>query len=178
MTNEMLILVDQNDHQIGLMEKMETHEKGLLHRAFSVFILNSKGEILLQQRAFGKYHSPGLWSNTCCSHPLAGEITLDAAHRRLFEEMGMKAELFPVYQFLYKAEFENGLTEHEYDHVFVGVSDDEPNLNPDEVADWKYISIDDLALDLKSYPELYSVWLTACFDDVRAKIQSTNLFNY
>ena len=174
----MLILVDQNDHQIGLMEKMETHEKGLLHRAFSVFILNSKGEIILQQRALGKYHSPGLWSNTCCSHPMAGETTIDAAHRRLFEEMGMKAELVPVYQFLYKAEFENGLTEHEYDHVFIGISDDEPNLSPHEVADWKYISIDDLSNDLKSNPELYSVWLSACFDEVRTKILSSNLFNH
>lgn len=178
MTNEMLILVDQNDHQIGLMEKMETHEKGVLHRAFSVFILNSKGEILLQQRALGKYHSPGLWSNTCCSHPMAGESTIDAAHRRLFEEMGMKAELVPVYQFLYKAEFENGLTEHEYDHVFIGISDDEPNLNPYEVADWKCISIEALSMDLKSNPELYSVWLSACFDEVRTKILSSNLLNH
>ncbi len=155
---EAVILVNENDEQIGMMPKLEAHEKGVLHRAFSVFLFNTQGEMLLQQRAFGKYHSEGLWSNTCCSHPKVGEDTQSAAHRRLMEEMGLETDLQFLYSFLYKAELDKGLTEHELDHVFIGISDQKPVINTEEVADWKYRSIDELFRDLESHPEHYSVW--------------------
>ena len=126
MSEEKVILVDKNDNQVGLMPKLEAHEKGLLHRAFSIFIFNSRYELLLQKRASSKYHSGGLWTNTCCSHPREGEDTLDAANRRLDEEMGIKTSLRKVYDFIYKAELDNQLTEHEFDHVFYGVCDSDP----------------------------------------------------
>ncbi len=155
---EAVILVNENDEQIGMMPKLKAHEKGVLHRAFSVFLFNTQGEMLLQQRAFGKYHSEGLWSNTCCSHPKVGEDTQSAAHRRLMEEMGLETDLQFLYSFLYKAELDKGLTEHELDHVFIGISDQKPVINTEEVADWKYRSIDELFRDLESHPEHYSVW--------------------
>ena len=126
MIEEQVILVDKDDKQVGLMSKLEAHEKGVLHRAFSIFIFNSKYELLLQKRASSKYHSGGLWTNTCCSHPREGEDTLDAANRRLNEEMGIKTSLRKVYDFIYKAELDNQLTEHEFDHVFYGVFDNDP----------------------------------------------------
>lgn len=140
------------------MEKMEAHEKGLLHRAFSVFIFNSKKELLLQQRALSKYHSPGLWTNTCCSHPRPAEETDVAALRRLQEEMGMKAPLKHMTGFIYKTSFDNGLTEHEYDHIYTGKSEDTPKINSEEVNAFKWMHLDDIKSDLKSHPEAYTYW--------------------
>ena len=163
---EQVILVDENDRQIGLMEKQAAHVTPHLHRAFSVFIFNSKGELLMQQRALSKYHSPGLWTNTCCSHPRDGETTLEAARRRLMEEMGMSCDIKEVYSFIYKAPVGQGLTEHEFDHVFIGQSDMSPNINFDEVASWKYMSICDLSKDIKAYPELYTEWFKITFEEM------------
>lgn len=176
MQPEMLILVNEQDEQIGEMEKMEAHRKGLLHRAFSVFLFNAKGEVMMQQRSLEKYHSPGLWSNTCCSHPHVGESLQEAVHRRLMEEMGLQADTQHVYSFIYKADFDNGLCEHEFDHVFVGFCDELPQINPSEVAAWKFISIDDLQKDLHEKASEYSVWLKICFSDVMVKIQLSTPF--
>ena len=148
MVEEKVILVDQNDNPIGLMNKMEAHEKALLHRAFSIFIFNTKGELLIQQRALTKYHSAGEWANTCCSHQRDGESSLEAAHRRLMEEMGFDTPLKEVFNFTYKQAFGNGLTEHEFDHVLFGEYNDTPEVNPEEVGDWKYISMDNLVKDI------------------------------
>ena len=163
---EFVILVDNSDHQIGLMEKQAAHIGPHLHRAFSVFIFNSQGELLMQQRALSKYHSPGLWTNTCCSHPRDGETVLDAALRRLMEEMGMACEIHEAYTFIYKASVGQGLTEHELDHVFIGKSDAIPVINTDEVASWKYMSIEDLQKDLASYPALYTEWFKITFEEM------------
>lgn len=174
MMYDQVVLVNEHDNEMGFMAKLEAHEKGLLHRAFSVFIFNTKGELLLQQRAYGKYHSEGLWSNTCCSHPLPNESTSVAAVRRLQEEMGLTASLQFLYSFLYKAELENGLTEHELDHVFWGVSDELPMINTLEVASYKYVSLEDLVADLKKNPTTYTEWLKICFNDVIKKIKQHN----
>lgn len=163
---EFVILVDKEDNPIGTMEKMEAHQKGALHRAFSVFIFNKKGELLLQQRALDKYHSAGKWSNTCCSHPRSNEKTEDAANRRLMEEMGLSCDLSHQFQFQYKASFENGLIEHEIDHVFFGVSDTLPIINQQEVADFKYIDLPDLKLAIQEKPEDFTPWFKICFDQV------------
>lgn len=164
MKEEQVILVNENDEQIGLMPKMEAHEKALLHRAFSVFIFNDKNELMLQQRALHKYHSPGLWTNTCCSHQRAGEHNIEAGKRRLQEEMGFVTDLKETISFIYKAPFDNGLTEHEYDHVMVGNYDDEPVINDDEVADWKWMSLDAVKEDMTKTPELYTAWFKIIFD--------------
>ena len=161
---EKVILVNENDEPIGLMEKIEAHEKALLHRAFSVFVINDQKEIMLQQRAAHKYHSPLLWTNTCCSHQREGESNIEAGNRRLFEEMGMKVELKEVFHFIYKAPFDNGLTEHELDHVMIGYSNEEPNINPEEVHDWKWINIESLNQDMALHPELYTEWFKIIFD--------------
>lgn len=153
-----VILVDKNDHQIGVMEKLEAHEKGLLHRAFSVFIFNNQGQLMIHQRALSKYHSPGLWTNTCCSHQQIGETCLEAAQRRLNEEMGFDCEMEEIFQFIYRAEFSNGLIEHEYDHVFIGHFNELPNINPDEVNAWKWISPKELDADLRANPNSYTEW--------------------
>jgi len=163
---EQVILVDGNDLQIGQMEKMEAHQKGLLHRAFSVFIFNSKNELLLQQRAFDKYHSGGLWTNTCCSHPRIGESNLDGANRRLMEEMGMQADLKWVFDFTYCAEFESGLVEHELDHVFFGQSDLLPVINRNEVETFKYVNLEALKDELQVNPDDYTPWLKICLEKV------------
>ncbi len=163
MSLEHVILVDEYDTELGTMEKMEAHLKGELHRAFSVIIMNGKGEMLLQQRALHKYHSGGLWTNACCSHPRPGESIITAANRRLQEEMGLKTVLQIKSHFIYKASFENGLTEHELDYVLVGNSDLEPLINPDEVNDFKWIAIDTLKMSIVSYPELYTVWFRELF---------------
>ncbi len=168
--NDHVVLVNERDDQIGLMQKLEVHQKGILHRAFSVFIFNSNHELLLQQRALGKYHSEGLWSNTCCSHPLPGETTAEAAVRRLDEEMGITAPLNFLYSFIYNAELDNGLTEHELDHVFWGMSDDLPVINTTEVGNYKYIAISELQKDLLENPDRYTEWLKICFEGVAAKI--------
>jgi isopentenyl-diphosphate delta-isomerase len=163
---EQVILVNEDDQQMGTMEKLEAHLSGLLHRAFSIFIFNSEGKLLLQQRALNKYHSAGLWTNTCCSHPKPGEKTPDAAYRRLEEEMGMHCELHYGFHFTYKASFGNNLTEHEYDHVFFGTSDVLPVPNPLEVASFKYVTLKELKEDLDNHPEHYSAWLNICFNKV------------
>lgn len=155
---ENVILVDEHDRVLGLMEKLEAHQKGVLHRAISVFVFNSQGELLLQQRAPHKYHSPLLWTNTCCSHPRNDETTLESAQRRLKEEMGMTCPLSHLFHFIYRAEFDNGLIEHELDHVFLGISDELPKPNVEEAADFKYLKLDLLLTDLKANPQDYTPW--------------------
>nr|AOE06716.1 isopentenyl-diphosphate delta-isomerase [uncultured bacterium]CCF99691.1 isopentenyl-diphosphate delta-isomerase [uncultured Flavobacteriia bacterium] len=155
---EQVILVNTNDQPIGLMPKMEAHEKGILHRAFSVFILNDKGELMLQQRALHKYHSPGLWTNTCCSHQRDGETNIAAGKRRLQEEMGFVTDLRGVASFIYKAPLNNGLTEHELDHIMIGKFNGTPNINLEEVADWRWMSVDAIRENIQNQPENYTVW--------------------
>jgi isopentenyl-diphosphate delta-isomerase len=164
MNEEQVILVNEKDEAIGLMPKMEAHEKGKLHRAFSVFVFNDKGELMLQQRALHKYHSPGLWTNTCCSHQRDGESNLEAANRRLMEEMGFTTPLNEATSFIYKAVFDNGLTEHEYDHILVGRYNQEPKINPDEVADWKWMEVDEVRIDINTNPGNYTAWFKIIFD--------------
>ena len=163
MKEEKVILVNEQDEPIGLMPKMEAHEKALLHRAFSVFVMNAKGETMLQQRAKDKYHSPLLWTNTCCSHQREGESNVEAGKRRLMEEMGFTTELKELFHFVYKAPFDNGLTEHEFDHVMVGYFEDEPNINPDEVADWKWMYPADIKKDMDQNPQHYTAWFKIIF---------------
>ena len=164
MSIEKVILVDENDNQVGLMPKLEAHQKGLLHRAFSVFIFNSKYELLLQKRASSKYHSGGLWTNTCCSHPREGEDILDAAKRRLFEEMGIETSLRKVHDFIYKAELDNDLTEHEFDHVLYGIYNEDPIINEDEADDFKWIDMDSLNEDIKTNGNNYTIWFKIAFE--------------
>ncbi len=161
---EKIILVDTSDRQIGTAEKLQAHRDGLLHRAFSIFVLNSQGQLLLQRRAKHKYHSGGLWTNTCCSHPRDEEPTILAAHRRLQEEMGFDCELQELFSFVYWAELDNDLIEYEFDHVFVGYSDREPILNPDEADDWQWIDLQVLQTDIREHPEAYTYWLRDCCD--------------
>ena len=163
---EYVVLVDENDNETGQMEKQAAHVTPHLHRAFSIFIFNSKGELLMQQRALSKYHSPGLWTNTCCSHPRNGETTLQAASRRLTEEMGLQCEMREVYTFIYKAPVGQGLTEHEFDHVIFGHCDDAPTINADEVASWKYMNLNDLKNDISAHPEHYTAWFKITFDEM------------
>ena len=153
-----LVLVNELDEEVGLMEKMEAHRKGLLHRAFSVFVFNSKGHLLLQRRAFSKYHSGGLWTNTCCSHPYPGESNKEAAARRLKEEMGFTVELEKIFDFIYKKELDNELTEHEFDHVFVGDYEGSIDPNPEEVVEYTYLSMDEISSRLAAQPEDFTVW--------------------
>lgn len=160
------MIVNTGGQAIGTMEKMAAHRSGVLHRAFSVFIFNSKGQLLLQQRALDKYHSGGLWTNTCCSHPRPGEETLSAAIRRLHEEMGMNCPLTELFQFSYRHEFENGLIENEYDHVFIGKSDQLPQPNPGEVAGFRYLDAELLIFELAEQPDLYTPWFKICFEQV------------
>ena len=164
MDKELVVLVDQDDRQIGTMEKIEAHSAAVLHRAFSVFIINKNQELLLQQRAFDKYHSPGLWTNTCCSHQRDGEATLDAGARRLMEEMGIKVPLTELFTFIYKASFDNGLTEHELDHVLIGYSGGNPKINLKEVAAFNWMPLDEIEKDLKQNPKNYTVWFAIIFD--------------
>jgi isopentenyl-diphosphate delta-isomerase len=172
---DLVILVDENDNEIGVMEKMEAHEKAILHRAISVFIFNSKGEWLLQQRTFDKYHSKGLWTNTSCSHPAPGETSLDAAHRRLDQEMGLASELTEIFHFTYIQELENNLTEHEIDHVFWGVTDNVPNPHPDEVMSYKYINFNDLKMDMNQNPNTYTAWFKLIFERVGEMMNSQKI---
>jgi isopentenyl-diphosphate Delta-isomerase len=158
MAEEFVILVDEQDNETGRMEKMEAHEKALLHRAFSIFVFNDAGQMMLQRRALSKYHSPGLWTNTCCSHPRPGESLSAATQRRLAEEMGFRCPLEKAFSFIYKAAFDHGLTEHELDHVFTGTYNGDPAINPAEVAEWKWVSVSALLEDVKNNPEAYTVW--------------------
>lgn len=164
MMEEQVVLVNENDEKIGLMPKQEAHEKGVLHRAFSVFIFNAKNELMLQQRALHKYHSPGLWTNTCCSHQRDGETTLEAGKRRLFEEMGFSTDLKETTSFIYKAPFDNGLTEHELDHILVGNFEGIPNINTEEVATWKWKDLAEVKMDIQNNPEIYTEWFKIIFD--------------
>ncbi|MCF6296144.1 MAG: isopentenyl-diphosphate Delta-isomerase [Flavobacteriaceae bacterium] len=163
MKEEKVILVNEKDEQIGLMPKLEAHEKAVLHRAFSVFIFNDKNELLLQQRALTKYHSPSLWTNTCCSHQRDGESNIEAGKRRLKEEMGFVTELKESISFIYKAPFDNGLTEHEYDHVLLGNYNEEPVINETEVASWKWMLLNDVKADIKMNPKIYTEWFKIIF---------------
>lgn len=173
MTEEYVILVNENDEQIGTMPKLEAHEKAVLHRAFSVFIFNDNNELMLQQRANHKYHSPLLWTNTCCSHQRVGESNLDAGKRRLMEEMGFSTELKETTSFIYKAPFDNGLTEHELDHIMIGHFNGTPNINPDEVEAWKWMSLEDVKVDMECHPELYTAWFKIIFDKFYEHINIT-----
>ena len=165
MIEERVILVNENDEPIGTMAKMEAHEKAVLHRAFSVFILNKNNEIMLQQRAHHKYHSPLLWTNTCCSHQRVNETNIEAGTRRLREEMGFESELKELFHFIYKAPFDNGLTEHELDHVMIGYFDEEPTINTEEVESWKWMKIEDVKDDMIAHPALYTIWFKIIFDE-------------
>lgn len=162
-------LVDENDNEVGVEEKLAAHRSGKLHRAFSVFIFDSGGRLLLQKRAFAKYHSGGLWSNTCCGHPRPGENRRDAARRRLKEEMGIDCELAEKFSFVYRADLSSGLIEHEYDYVFFGSHDGEPVPNPEEVEDWKWLDMENLRADVGRNPHSYTFWLAACLDRVIAR---------
>lgn len=164
MKEENVILVDQDNNQIGTMPKMEAHEKAVLHRAFSVFVMNNKGETMLQRRAAHKYHSPLLWTNTCCSHQRVGETNIQAGKRRLQEEMGFVTELNELFSFIYRAPFDNGLTEHELDHVMMGRYDEEPNINVEEVADWKWMKPQDIKNDIIEHPNNYTAWFKIIFE--------------
>lgn len=155
---EYVILVTKDDKPLGTMEKMEAHEKGVLHRAFSLFIFNSQKQLLMQMRALDKYHSPGLWTNTVCSHPRSGEDVLEAAHRRLDEEMGLKCDLTELFAFLYKADVGDGLKEHEFDHVLIGTTDEKPVPNPQEVSEYKYVDFDWVVKDVEANPASYTEW--------------------
>lgn len=166
MQRTQVVLVDQADKVLGQCEKLKAHLEGHLHRAISVFLVNAKGEWLLQRRADHKYHSPGLWSNTCCSHPQPGEDTAEAAAARLMEEMGIHCALRKAFSFIYRAPFENGLTEHELDHVFIGFWDGEPNPNPEEVSDWRWVPGQRLAEELKHAPEQFTAWVKVCYERV------------
>ena len=167
--NDYVILVDENNNQIGIEEKILAHKKNLLHRAFSIFIFNDSFEILLQKRAPNKYHSGNLWTNTCCSHPLENLSLVESAKKRLIEEMGIKANLNEVFSFIYQAEFGNGLSEYEYDHVLFGISNNQPILNPDEAIDSKWIKISDLKAQIEKNPGNFTVWL---------QIMINNYFKY
>mgnify|MGYP001418930878 FL=1 len=167
--NDYVILVDENNNQIGLEEKILAHKKNLLHRAFSIFIFNDSFEILLQKRAPNKYHSGNLWTNTCCSHPLENLSLVESAKKRLVEEMGIKANLNEVFSFIYQAEFDNGLFEYEYDHGLFGISTNKPILNPDEAIDYKWIKISDLKAQIEKNPGNFTVWL---------QIMINNYFKY
>ena len=171
MNKELIILVDEYDNELGLMEKLEAHQKGLLHRAFSVFLLNDSNQLLLQKRALNKYHSPGLWTNTCCSHPRDGESVINAGIRRLSEEMGFETELNTLFSFIYKAEFDNGLTEHEFDHVLLGRYNKNPLINKLEVSDWRWIDVELLKKDVVVSPYLYTVWFKIIFQQFHKKFK-------
>ncbi len=165
MAEELVILVNEKDEQIGLMPKMEAHEKAVLHRAFSVFVFNKKGELLLQQRAASKYHSPLLWTNTCCSHQRNGETNIQAGKRRLMEEMGFECDLKEVTSFIYKAPFDNGLTEHELDHIMIGYYDQNPSINKEEVENYKWMRVEDVKNDIQIRPSAYTAWFKIIFEN-------------
>jgi isopentenyl-diphosphate delta-isomerase len=174
---ENIILVDEKDNVIGTEEKIKIHQEGKLHRAFSIFIFNSNGELLLQRRAKSKYHSGGLWTNTCCSHQREGESLEEAIHRRLKEEMGFDCELKEAFTFTYKVKFDNGLSENEYDHVFMGRYEGEPNPNPEEVDEWKWIKLEELKQDTQENPDNYTYWLKASIDKVISYLKSQGRLN-
>ena len=170
-----VVLVDKNDQQMGQMDKLAAHKEGLLHRAFSIFIFNSSGELLLQQRALDKYHGGGLWTNTCCSHPQVGEDVLDSAQDRLFFEMGITCELSFSFAFIYHAKVENNLIEHEYAHVFIGCIDTDPILNPAEAADFKWCSVEQILTDISAHPKRYTYWFKAALPQVIQRLKQASI---
>jgi len=174
MNSDKVILVNEHDAETGTMEKMEAHRNGLLHRAISVFVVDSHGQWLLQRRAKNKYHSNSLWTNTCCSHPMPDETNEEAANRRLFQEMGLRCNLTELFHFIYKETLDNELTEHELDHVFYGVTDNLPGVNHEEVMDFRYIGYTDLAEDVKANPENYTVWFRLIMERVNKCINELN----
>jgi len=174
MNNEQVILVDEYDNVLGSIDKMEAHQKGLLHRAFSVFIFGRRGEMLLQRRALSKYHSPGLWSNTCCSHPQPGEETMLAAQKRLHEEMGFHTPLVKMFDFIYKVSFENGLTENEFDHVYIGEYNGDIHPNPEEVSDYVFKSMNEIDRELKATPSAYTAWFHIAYRKIAELIQANS----
>ncbi len=161
-----VVLVNEQDEELGVMEKMEAHQKAVLHRAFSVFIFNEKKDMLLQQRALSKYHSPSLWTNACCSHPKPGESVESAAVRRLQEELGFTTTLKPIFSFIYKASFDNGLTEHEFDHVLIGEYNGNLFPNPSEVMSTRYVPVEQIETQLTEEPANYTAWFTIAFPKV------------
>ena len=165
MINDFVVLVNENDEKIGLMPKLEAHEKGVLHRAFSVFIFNKKKELMLQKRNLHKYHSPGLWTNTCCSHQRDGESNINAGMRRLKEEMGFSSQLREINSFIYKVKFDNGLIEHELDYILVGEYEADVKPNPQEVDDWKWMGLEEINDDIKTNPEKYTEWFIIIMDN-------------
>lgn len=167
MDREYVILVDENDRQTGTCEKLEAHQKGLKHRAFSIFLFNKKGEFLLQQRAAEKYHTPGLWSNTCCSHPRPDEEMEEALQRKLFQEMGIQSPVEKVFDFSYRADFENGLIENEVDHVYFGEYNEAPNPNPSEIQSWKYSSFEDIKKEIAQDESNFTPWFKLVLDQVK-----------
>ena len=173
MNEEKVILVDKEDFQLGLMPKMEAHRKGVLHRAFSIFIFNKSNSLLLQKRSKLKYHSPGLWTNTCCSHQRDGESTIEAARRRLNEEMGFNVDIKEIFSFIYKANLKNDLIEHEFDHVLVGHTDLNPKINIKEVEDWKWVDMSYLEQDLDRNPNIYTEWFKIIFKRVKGYMLSS-----
>ena len=164
---EQIILVDENDKQIGAAGKLETHEKGLLHRAFSIFVKNNKDEMMLQKRAVGKYHSEGLWSNTCCGHPRSGEELMLAAHRRLKEEMGFDCPLNEIFSFIYQKNLDKGLKENEFLHVFIGEYDNVPILNPEEASDWRWATPDEIKSNVSKNPDNYTYWFKIVLEKMK-----------
>jgi isopentenyl-diphosphate delta-isomerase len=163
-----VVLVNEKDEPIGIMEKMEAHRKALLHRAFSVFIFNTKGEMLLQKRSQNKYHSAGLWTNTCCSHPMPGEDTKQAAVRRLNEELGFSTTLNKIFDFIYKSDFDNGLTEYEFDHVFIGDYNGAINPDKNEVSDYCFMSLNEIESSLQLKPQKFTAWFQIAFNKVKS----------
>ena len=173
--NEEVILVNENDEVIGVEEKLKTHLLGALHRAFSIFIFNSSGQLLLQKRAGAKYHSKGLWSNTCCGHPRLGESTKEASRRRLYEEMGFNCEMKEIFEFIYQAKLDGGLFEHEYDHVLVGKFDGNPNPSRDEVEDWKWMDLTTLNLEMQKNPDDFTYWFRVSLEPLCRHIKLPNM---
>lgn len=171
MSETFVILVDENDNPVGYMEKIEAHKNAMLHRAISVFLINSEEEWILQKRSLDKYHSKGLWTNACCTHPAPGESELDSANRRLMEEMGISCRLVKLFSFVYKEKLDADLTEHEFDHVFLGLSDRDPVINVSEVDEWKKISFDELHLDIQENPDNYSFWFKEIYQKVNSHIR-------
>lgn len=169
---ESVVLVDPDDNEVGTMAKLQAHVEGRLHRAFSVFLFDADGRLLMQRRATGKYHSAGLWTNTCCSHPRPGEPVLAAAKRRLQEEMGISAPLTAGFTFTYRAEFSNGLIEHELDHVLFGTWSGPVAPDPAEVSEWRYATLEELDADLRACPERYTAWLHVCWPRVREHLRA------
>ncbi len=171
-TTEYVILVDHHDEPVGVAEKLQAHRQGLLHRAFSIFVINSQGQLLLQKRASGKYHSGGLWTNTCCSHPRPQETIAQAANRRLYEEMGITCSLDELFSFIYQTDLDHGLVEHEFDHVLLGYFDGTPEPNPAEAEAWQWIDLDDLQRLIYTSPENYTYWLRMCLNQFRAALST------